>query len=274
MQTVFVRHNLDAGPETLNYLWNKHLIAIHFQDIRSVNPDDYASVGKQALQRLLRYCQSGAVVGASFRKIKSNQMLIGEIRKGSQVDLLDVSTVSDSDRGIYKVVQLVNVKEVSYSVYPLLAAIQPRQGTITGWPSAEKYLLAILRERELARSVKSLHPSQLEVICYEFLKMRGILKALLLPIGRGLIDIDIYGLGESGERVLAQVTHSTNRKVIRDKLTRLQEYQANDSNLIFFAPKKSEINDAAIQHIAIEKVFSVLSKEKGYCRMISEMLNW
>ncbi len=137
MQTVFIRHNLDAESKTLKYLWDERLIAIHFENIRSVKPDDYESIGKQALKRLWRYCESGAVVGASFRSIKSSQMLVGEIEKGSKVELLELSKLSDYHADIYKVVRLVNVREVSYSDFPLLAAILRRQGTFSGWPSAE-----------------------------------------------------------------------------------------------------------------------------------------
>ena len=143
MQTVFIRHNLNSKPETLKHLWDERLVAIHFENFRSTNPDDYGSSGKRALKRLWKYCDSGAIVGASFRTIKPNQMLVGEIEKGSKVELLELGKLSDKD-DIYKVVKLKNVQEVSYLDYPLLAAIQPRLGTLTGWPSAENYLLAIL----------------------------------------------------------------------------------------------------------------------------------
>jgi len=73
-----------------------------------------------------------------------------------------VRNVSDY---VYKTVKLQNVREVSYLDYPLLAAIQPRQVTLTGWPSAEKYLLAILGKQKINWDVRSLDPSQLEVIC-------------------------------------------------------------------------------------------------------------
>jgi len=275
MLTVYIRHNLVSTPEALKYLWEERLIAIHFQSLRSVNPDDYDAGGKQALKKLWKYCNSGAVVGATFRSIKPHQMLVGEIEKDSKVELLELSKLFDHINYVYKVVKLQNVQEVSYIDYPLLAAIQPRLATVTGWPSAEKYLLAILGKQKVNWSVSSLDPSQLEVICYEFLKMQGVVKALLLPIGRGLMDIDIYGIGENNERIVAQVTHSTNPIVIQDKLVRLKEYQSENSRLFFFAPEILDLKDSVVRHISIEQVFSVLSNEKNvYRRMISQMLNW
>lgn len=273
MQTVFIRHNLIARPETLKYFWDERLIAIHYANSSSTNPDDYDSVGKQALKRLWRYCDSGAVVGATFRSIKSNQMLIGEIKKGSKVEVVKIKKHPDYNDYIYKTVKLQNVQEISYLDYPLLAAIQPRQATLTGWPSAEKYLLAILGKQKVKWDVKSLDPNQLEVICYEFLRMRGVLKALLLPIGRGTMDIDIYGIGQNDERVLAQVTHSTNLNTIQDKLIRLKEYKSKKSRLIFFAPDVTKFNDPDVQFISVEQVFSILSEKKSvYHSMISKML--
>ena len=126
MQTVFIRHNLNSKPETLKYLWDEHLIAIHFESLSSTNPNDYGFAGKQALKRLWKYCDSGAVVGATFRSIKSNQMLVGEIKKGSKVEVVKLKKDPDYNDYIYKTVKLHNVREVSYLDYPLLAAIHRR----------------------------------------------------------------------------------------------------------------------------------------------------
>ena len=248
MQAVFIRHNLDATPDTLEDLWSRRLIAVHYESIASTDPEDYGLAGKAALKRLHRYCSSGAIVGATYRSIHPDTILVGEIEKGSQVEVRPYSQDPDYHDYLFKVVQLQSAREVPYLDYPLLAAIQPKQATITGWPSAEKYLSAILQREQIEWSVDSLAPGQLEVICYEFLRMTGVLKALLLPIGRSLPDIDICGIDEHGNKVLAQVTHADETPEMRGKLNRLKEYHSHSVKLIFFGPESIRFDDSAIQY--------------------------
>lgn len=272
MQTVFIRHKLGTTPDILEDLWSKRQIAIHYENKRSTDPNDYENPGKNALKRLWKYCDQGAIVGATFRKIRPAQMILGVIKKGSKVKWTD----EYGDDLVYKIVQLEDTQVISYLDYPLLAAIQPRGATVTGWPSAQKYLQAILNNERIPPEVRSLTPSQLEVICYEFLRMKGIIKALLLPIGRSLPDVDIYGIGNEHE-VVAQVTHSTNQAKLEEKFNRLKEYKSTRIKLIFFGPDQGRIDDSAVQYLAIENVFDSLysaSDETGYPQLIKRMLGW
>jgi hypothetical protein len=275
MQTVFIRHKFGKQLKVLEYLWNNRLIAIHYENIKSTDPKDYKISGRQALSRMRRYCESGAVVGATYIGLNRNQMLIGEIEKGSIIELLDCGAITPDINWIFKVVSIKNSQIISFKDFPMLSAIQPRLTAITGWPSAESYIAAILGMKELDRDVKSLTPSQLEVVCYEYLRFNGILKALLLPIGRTMMDVDIYGIEENGESVVAQVTHSTNEKTVKDKLDRLKNFEMQNAKLFFFGPRKCLINnDPDICYIAIEEVFSILSSDKSpiHNQMISKML--
>lgn len=269
MQAVFIRHNMAGTRENLEDLWAKRIIAIHYADIPSLDPEAYRKPGKAALTRLHKYCAAGAIVGASYRLIRPAKMLVGEIQSGSKVFLTSYGDL------IYKAVQLSNAIEVSYADYPLLAAIQPRQGAVTGWPSAQKYLAAILGREPIPWSVDSLAPSQLEVICYEYLRVSNILKALCLRIGRTLPDVDIYGIDENGQNVIAQVTHSNKPAVAQRKVDTLREYQSPGTKLILFGPERSRVADAAVEYVAIEAVFDLLSRPgigPVYPKLISKML--
>lgn len=271
MKAVYIRHKLDSTREILEDLWTRRLIAVHYADIRSTDPKEYDGPGRTALTNLWQYCESGAVVGASYRSIRPGAMIVGEIISGSRVELREYGG------RIYKTVRLRNAREVSYLDDILLAAIQPRQGTVTGWPSAQKYLEAVLKGRKIPCRVGSLAPCQLEVICYEYLRLKGILEALLMPIGRSLRDIDIYGISERGEGVIAQVTHSGQRRTIRGKLGRLKEYQSADTKLVFFGPESARFHDADVQYISIESAFDWLScvdSNPIHHRMIRKMLRW
>jgi len=56
MQTIFVRHNLSHTPKMLQTLWDRRLIALHYDDITSTDPKDYSSSGQKALTTLWRLC--------------------------------------------------------------------------------------------------------------------------------------------------------------------------------------------------------------------------
>lgn len=268
MKGMFIRHNMSSTKEILEELRSGRLIAVHFEDNPSVKPKDYDSAGRKALSRLWKYCESGAIVGADVKSLDSTLMLVGEIEPGSKIEPKKFGNY------IYKTVQLKNVQEISYQDYPLLSAIQPRQTTITGWPSAQKYLEAILGKREIPWDVNSLHPSQLEIICYEYLLREKVLGALLMPIGRSLPDIDIFGINGQGKYIYAQVTHSTNSNEILKKIKKLKSYKSKNSFLIFFGPKSQKIKDNDVNYIPIEEVFSLLTSDHTsiYYEMIRKML--
>jgi hypothetical protein len=270
MQAVFIRHNPTTTDEILKDLWERCLIAIHYKNTTSINPDDYEGQGRYAIKRLLGYCETGAVVGATFKKIKPNQILVGLIASGTQI----IGTDEYGPEYVYKTVQLVNTKVISYIDYPLLAAIQPRGATITGWPSGEKCLQSIMSQEAMEPEVDSLAPGQLEVLCYEYLRSMGIIKALLLPIGRTLLHVDIYGIDEDGNNVIAQVTHGRKQSDVDRKLKILKEYTGRKANFIFFGPVRFRREIAEIKYISIEEVFSTLhSGEAGtiYQLLITKM---
>jgi hypothetical protein len=276
VQALFIRHSFSGTPRILADLWNDRRIAVHYDENWSTDPEDYAPAGKKALKKLWNCCESGAVVGAAFRSIRPSSMLVGEVEAGSPVEALRYSDPGAGQSFIYKTVQLRKAQEVLFRDYPLLAGIQPRLTTITGWPSARAYLMAILGRTELPQDVSSLHPSQLEVLCYEYMRWRGDIGALLLPIGRNMLDVDIVGVGTNGATTLAQVTHSTEPKAVSDKLQRLESYGDPAGRLLFFGPASAEAGSSSVEFVGIEQAFQSL-REHGSAaqqKMLRRMLEW
>lgn len=148
------------------------------------------------------------------------------------------------------------------------------RGALTGWPLARHQLAAIHTEEKIPPTVQSLVPRQLEVLCDEYLRHQKLLSALLLPIGGTLIGIDILGLNDNGETVVAQVTHSTNSNTITEKLKNLRAYRTkNPTTYFFFGPKSCTIkDDPVVKYISIEHVFHTFHDE-GTSRVYKDMLN-
>ena len=271
-KAVFIRHKMSSTTEILEKLWNKRVIAIHYENIRSTNPDDYEDpAAKHALNRLHTYCNQGAVVGAIYRQIRPAQILVGIIKKGSEIKIFD----EYGDKYIYKTVQLQDTKEVSLLDYPLLGAIQPRLTAIARWRGVSDLLWRIASNQRIPENVKYLAPGQLEVVCQEYLRMKGILKFLLLPIGRNLQDIDIVGIGNDGGRVIAQVTQSKKQAKVDKKLRILENYKGRGVKLIFFGPKSCNITSGEVEYIPIETIIPALisSQVPIYSKAIDLLFN-
>lgn len=296
MEVVFIRHKMSHTVGTLRELWLNKLIAVHFADVASTNPEDYPEKDRWrvrlAFNRLKKCCERGAIVGADF-SVLHPKMLVGEIKPRSKIEAIEVGEGKlGKTKFIYKVVQLERAKEVSYTDYPLLLAIQPRRGTITRWQKAKRYLNAILGSGDIPWSVNSLAPSQLEVLCYEFLRSAKTptkmkLDFLLMPIGRTLKDIDIVGVTMEGKKLFAQITHgSSNLKEMEEKINALRKYESPNTVLIFFGPEKlyekilekSELKSEIepIEYTPIEGVFKLLTSNENSStyRMIQKMLDW
>ena len=270
---IFIRHNMSSTDSILEELWANRLIAVHYHDAWSTKLDAYSQSGKTASSRLIKYCQSGVIVGADYLRIRPSSMLIGEIPAGSKIEDRLFKDISSGKEFIYKTVELKNSKEISFIDHPLLASIQPRQASLTGWPSATKYLISIFNNWPLPLSVTSLHPSQLGILCYEFMKDRNLLHKLLMPIGRGTLDVDICGIDKNGHKVFAQVTRSIASKTIEEKAERLSKYLSERTSLYLFAPEKVNYISASVKYIPIEYIFSeMLKKEANKIGIIKMML--
>jgi len=274
VQTVFVRHNCSSTQHVLEQLWKRRLIALHYENKLSTNPADYGPKGRNALKRLWKYCTSGAIVGADYRRLGRAAMLVGELPKNSRVQGEEFRDPDTGHTFIYKVAVLHRAREVRFVDYPLLLGRQPRQATITGWPSAARVLEAAIHNHPLPYDASCLHPSQLEVLCYEYLRERHHLERLLMPIGRSLLDIDILGLDKDGNKVLAQVTHSMSKSKLDDKRQRLLQHALPSDKCFFFVPERAPLAVSPnVESIPITRVLSALkaSSRVSTKRMLSEM---
>ena len=150
----------------------------------------------------------------------------------------------------------------------------PRQSTLVEWKKGAKILRAIMRgEKMLKREVESLDIGQLEVLCYNYMVKNHYISSLLLPIGRTLRDVDIYGMDKRGQLVMAQVTQSRNKAEIKEKEKELSEAAEGKSVGLFFARTHSR-EETKVKFIDIKIVFNELDndKDRSYHDIISRML--
>ena len=142
---------------------------------------------------------------------------------------------------------------------------------VSRWKVGERlHEVAEGRPRNVAFS--SLSPAEQEAACAEFLRERHpgrgdlpILKRLLLPVGRSLEDVDIFGVAEDGALVYAQVTnHPVGSSPAKDKAARLGAYRnayANEAGadvrkgvrLVFFGVGVSSSDAENISYVSVDE---------------------
>jgi hypothetical protein len=275
---------IDNWPaETRETLWEQRRFAVMYDNQGSVDPDvlkrareakkqglpnwpqeaGYScTTSIHVLERMVRACEAGALIYADFRGREGDTVMIG--RAVGPIEILEIQEKGEEQVSRYKTVRLH--EPVICKPDPVLVALRPRQATFTSWPSASRRVHAVYRGTLLPLDVRSLTPSQVEVLCYEYLRSRNPQLKLLLPLGRSLPDIDIYGWIQGVGKIAAQVMHATTSAAhLKNKAERLAN-SSNASVQVLFAGEES-IDQAkqdivtsipSVNLITIEQVFQSL----------------
>ena len=280
MKTYFARHasRLDIDAATYKKLWDEDLIAIHYPhengqdtgvDSRSLNSQDYAGRARGALKRFISLGTQGGYVCAVYKNKPGCK--VGIVAPGTKVVLLSGRWGElNNNPGREAILKTLAPKKVRY-IGPegslALLSGRPRQGTFCNWGRDNGLVKAFVENEPWTPSVKRLSVAQQEVLCSEVMRTDkwenlGLprLTSLLLPVGRTLKGIDIYGLGGKGNKILAQVTnYQCTSSRARRKLERLTEYSSESTTLVFFcdATEIQRIEDVVI--FPLEEAFRLFS---------------
>jgi len=285
--TYFIRHSsaLDIDAETLETLWAEDKIAIHYPhdehgtfangDSRSINPKDYVSSAKSALQRLLNLAIDGGYVFATYRGRPGGK--VGFVKPGSTVELFHGNWGNQNNlknrEAVLKGLRLTQVRNLTAGEAIFLTAVQPRQGTFCQWRKVGQRVVALVNH-SAAVGLNSLTPDLQEVMCMEYLRTenarkRGlpILRHTLMPVGRTMKDIDILGVSENGKILSAQVTFK-NLEPNGSKLKKLDPYRSEGSITIYFCKCDHPLEIKGHLIFPLQKVF------KDFCIDDAEGREW
>jgi hypothetical protein len=148
-----------------------------------------------------------------------------------------------------------------------LRAATPRGWAICRWNVGNRLCRLLENGESPEAEWAELSTAEQEAACAEFLRERHthrpelpVLSRLLMPVGRTLKDIDIYGLAEDGTHLYAQVTyHATATAEGRKKAVRLGEYAERipgGVSLVFFGrgrPSVAEVDSVDIFYVSVEE---------------------
>lgn len=179
---------------------------------------------------------------------------------------------------VYKAMQMESKKVIPAWKFPVLKSLSVRGRTVNNSKIGGQIFLYLYHQDKHPRKIDSLSDQHLEVLCYEYMKEMGLIKCLLLPIGRSLPNIDVLGFNER-ETIFAQVTFGLEGDRIKGKIQRLFENTGESSNFkkYFYTDEKYiktyEKLYPSIEFISINNVFKKFEEERAKYPQQHEMLN-
>lgn len=283
MLTYFIRHTpkLDIEREFLDRLWTSHLIGIHFphdknhtlgpRDNDSLEPADYGGTQAGSVRRLRKLSENGGYVCAEYAGHEG--CLVGVVEPKTPIKLLcgkwgDRHGLSGRE-AILKTLPLSKARHLNAVESAAILVGRPQQGTIMHWRQIGNRVANIVENRKADVSLGDLLPAQQEIMCSEFLRLEkaaeyGLprLLHLMLPTGRTMRDVDIFGVSTALKSIVAQVTYQPPERE-PGKIAALKKYEDGKSTLILFCDCSEPQVQEGIHLFPIKRVFDVIKTSPG-----------
>lgn len=264
----FIRHTsaLEISNSDFTSLFEDGVIGIHYgSDYKSdpnelLNPDFYkeSSAAVRSMNYLLDLAKSGGYVWSDYSSI--SKTIVGKVEPNSEVFLREFDPVKyknyfPRDKLFLKCIKLVNTLEIQAHQQLSLRARRPQQGTFTIWHKSKGNIEKLLSGNFKINSWEDLTTDQQEILVYEYLRGKiddeYQIKYLLMPIGRTLKDVDIYGMNKSGRKVFVQVT---NYPKDQGKINALKQYHGESNLLVYAGNVENKIIDS-IRYLNTQDVY-------------------
>ncbi len=264
----YVRHVHDWPSNnivgsTIEYLYNHKAIAIHFAPEESWALSDYKGKGRTEVDYMNR-CNEGedCHVFASYRFGGADRILRGTPKRDSKQFLKQLTgAVEDIP---LKVLLLENTFDVSLMDFPYAHLLASKLQTFVRWHACERIANSFINGEPLnPQEPDSYLPWALEVMCDEYLRLRGFLKLKLYACGETLKHFDIIGIDGNGARVFSQVKNRASLHQI-NSFARERSPGSSDK-YIFFCKQICIPNDSPenCNVISLEEVLETLHDSCG-----------
>ncbi|MEI6846784.1 MAG: hypothetical protein WCK32_01910 [Chlorobiaceae bacterium] len=257
----FIRHTkvIEISENGFKELYDEQMIGIHYSSHYNIDrkelldPEAYKEkTAKQALRCLIELGKNGGYVWSDYSPISKS--VIGKIEPNTEVQLIDFEVDPEKNntncrdgKVTMKCLRLSDKRNIEEDEFLALKARRPQQGTFVHWEKSYGKIRKIFNEDFSISSLSDLTPDQQEILVYEYLSHAESNKChiqhLLMPIGRTMKDIDIYGVNKSGQKVFVQVTYSEKDKT---KIEALRKYKGKDNLLVYAGDVKNQEEDGII----------------------------
>lgn len=248
------------------------------EDIRSLDPEKHEndSTGRGVMRRLWELAQNGGYVWAESFVDKGNAK-VGRVSAGSRPELTEATWSVSASRperegstAVLKTLKLENPKIIGPNQCVGLRAGSPMGGTLAHWRAAGTRLADLVEGKEPAREWGNLSTAMQEAACAEYLKHHERteyprLRRLLVPVGRTLKDVDIYGIDNANREIFAQVTFSGRQgSAYEDKRDRLAQYGGSGATLVYFCNCDESVQENGIQFVPVSQVEAWVNQDEAY----------
>ena len=289
MTTYFARHTkkIDIDQVTRKALWEGRWIAIHYprdkegrqpedpenglhgMDNISWDPEDYPRNAKNPLRALKELAKHGGYVCATYENY--DRCLVGYVAPNSPLELIDGTRgalyTAEGRHTFLKGVRFQRAEELDPRQHPLIFVGAPQQTTLTRWVCVQNRIEDLVEKRTSEPSLSTLTDAELETLCAEFLRTSearrlGLprLEMLLLPVGRTMKGIDIYGIADDGKTICAQVTYGISKSSQKKKEMVLCGYGSTGMHCVCFGSYESVEAADGIVRCPISTVYDYFSQ--------------
>ncbi len=265
----------DAPPSVIEFLFTNRLVGVAFTDTDSWDPEDYRFRNSQgpSVIRLMAQCSDSSqscYIFASYLIRGEHRVLVGRPKPYSKHLL-----AQDLGYKINKHIKVLSfdedVRELAIGDFPFAFLLAPKQSTFVRWRQCEKVANAFLSgmiQQDLF-DPDSYLPWAVEVLCEEYLRLRGILRFKLYKCGGTLKDFDIVGVNSLGERVLAQVKNKISVKQVKKFAEQCAALGAGNY-FVFAAKKPGKWPYSNIHFVPLDDVLSVFRGQEDFLKKLME----
>lgn len=265
MKTWFFRHKdkLNLADSSFCRLIDERRVGVMYENIDSSNPLAYkGSTATSVMHGMAELARDGGYVCAEY---DSTQVWVGKVAPSAEVEIPRGMQFENGDVAFVKTLTMTNARPLTGNAAHILLSMRPMQGTCVYFNNDMRYGNRVQRYVEQASlnapEVNDLIPSQLEVLCEEFLRA-GLSETLpriaakLLRTGGTLRDVDIAAIDSDGNTVLAQVSfESADTREGRSKLKALKENGTGSNLLVFFCNAPRAYVQDSVSIVPIKDVF-------------------
>lgn len=274
----FIRHTsvLEISQSDAMDMFKQNIVGIHYGSDYIERPEELLDPNfydERSAIRSMRYltdlAKTGGYIWSDYSSISKS--LIGRVKPNSKVFLKEFTPTKNhqyfsQNKLFMKCIELNDAQEVEINEHLAMRARRPRQGTFVKWRKSRGNIEKIIQGNLNIESWGDLSPDQQEILVYEYLRKfredEYHIEHLLMPIGRTLKDVDIYGVNHFERQVFVQVT---NLPETQYKVEALKQY----SGLLIYAGNVNSRIENGIKFINVHDIFNFFKADSLLLRAMS-----
>lgn len=280
-----------ANRNLCEYLRENQRIAIHYDNIPSLDSDDYTN-GTGEINNINRFARKDGILAVSYSPLENGVMYVGEVTDDDPLILvIDDGEVIDEDRikpeesrspdylgydtdeyNFGKSLQLTNWMEVTQRDHRQLWESQS-QGSIHRTTKKDDYLRRLIAGTEIPHDLSSLDGPQTELLAEKYLRDRYEDYQSDAVRGGRLQHVDILG-STTDMAIYAQVTKSETAEYVDERIQGIRGYVGPESEVFIFAPEDARPQELpkGIEFVALDKLFERFKEDPRKRHTLNVML--